>query len=307
MSSIAAITSMDKDFLEDMHMALVREERLQATWMLPPTSAYAPCRQTVVVWVIEVCEGIASNPNVVGFQACYLLDRLFFLRKELDQVSYRGNFQLLAMACIWIAMKFAEGEDGSDLGQHLVHYADDAYSLQALGAAEEAVLRWLDWKVNAVTPNCLLTLYMSQLQPMHPDVHRFTIILLGLALQQHSFLVYAPSMLAAAALQCAGHLVHINGAFDSYASETWKVQVVTVTKRTLWDVSPCAHSLYEAYRRFVADHESLASDCGPTTTPVDKCLDNVLDDEMTPSSCDTSVGAVSQPTDSEGLDHSILG
>jgi hypothetical protein len=249
--------AMENDILNDIHNALVDAERVQLIPAFPPSSIYAQCRQTIVVWMIEVCEAIATKANAVCFQACYFLDRVF-LNNGLDDLAHRGKFQLFAMACIWIAMKFAESEDVRDLGKQLVDYSNDAYKLEDLVSAEHAVLTLLDWRANLVTPNCFLGVYMSQLT-LHRDVHSLTILLLGLALQQHHFMIYAPSILASAALQCAGHLVYVDGDLKEDAFAAWSAQVVNISKLSIIEVSPCAQLMYEAYNQFAANHARVIS------------------------------------------------
>ncbi|XP_063223499.1 G1/S-specific cyclin-D2-like isoform X2 [Bacillus rossius redtenbacheri] len=181
---------------------LSREERYS------PSPSYFSCVQTEVTpdmrrvvaeWLLEIAEEQQCQEGVVSLAMNYM-DR--FLTACTVK---RSHLQLLGAVCLLIASKLREPCPlAADL---VVYYGDSSFSLHDLQMWELLVLVKLKWDIAAVTPQDFLHYILRKL-PVDAswDLHmiiRHAQTFVAISARDHSFLVYLPSMIAAASLAAA--------------------------------------------------------------------------------------------------------
>ena len=142
--------------------------------------------------------------------ACHLMDRVFTC-ELLNNPSKRPSFQLIAQTCILIAAKFGETNDKLPTMEELNAMSENVYTVELFQQFEAFVLNFLRWEIVAVTPICYMKRFLTRTATgnTHHDfeINKSMVLLLGLALQDHAFNEFPPSMVCASALLCARAIV----------------------------------------------------------------------------------------------------
>ncbi|QQP39473.1 Uncharacterized protein FKW44_020363, partial [Caligus rogercresseyi] len=105
-------------------------------------------RKIVTDWMLEVCEDQKCQAEVFSLAVNYL-DR-FLARINIQ----KGQFQLLATVCIFLASKFKETAPVP--AENLVIYTDNSVSTLEITQWELIILNVLEWDLSAVTPYGIL-------------------------------------------------------------------------------------------------------------------------------------------------------
>ena len=115
-----------------------------------------PLRQILVLWMLEVC----GKRNIPFFRSVVFLDKFIYLNKKIK--IKRINFQLIGMACIWIACKLDNSHFIS--ANKLLFMCDNAFIREELIKMEEIVLSVLDYELNTPVLYNYIGLYAKRLK-----------------------------------------------------------------------------------------------------------------------------------------------
>ncbi|GLC72598.1 hypothetical protein PLESTF_001268800 [Pleodorina starrii] len=157
-------------------------------------------RTTLVDWLGEVRDEFRLHSETLFLAVAYL-DR-FLAYKPVS----RGRFQLLGLACVWVAAKFEEVYPPPMAA--MLAMAENMYSANDLRAMEKEVLFTLDFGL-AVPTSLRFLHYLLQITPLpaHPAdataARRLAESLLELSLLDTTFLGALPSHVAASAVYLA--------------------------------------------------------------------------------------------------------
>ncbi|XP_030051282.1 G1/S-specific cyclin-D1 [Microcaecilia unicolor] len=154
-------------------------------------------RGLLVRWMMEVCEEHGCEPEVFPL-AVSCLDRFLSLRS-----MEKKRLQVLGSACLLLASKLKETTPLST--ETLCLSSDFLFSAPELWSLELLVLNTLSWDIGAVTPLVFVQHFLELLyipQERRPVVCKHTETFIVLSAHDCSFLVFPPSVIAAASI-CA--------------------------------------------------------------------------------------------------------
>lgn len=165
-------------------------------------SLNAEARQNAIRWMLKVQEYYNFGPLTITLSVNYM-DR-FMSRQHLPQ-GKAWMLQLLSVACISLAAKMEETEVPVllDLQIEEVEHIFEAHTIQRM---ELLVLSTLEWRMSSVTPFSYIDFYFHKLRIssllMRALLSRVSEVILG-TVKETVFLVYQPSVIAAAATICS--------------------------------------------------------------------------------------------------------
>lgn len=185
-----------------------------------PTASYLPYRRYLVDWMADIGEQCRLH-NTTIHVSILLLDKIFRSRE-----IPRNKWQLLASACISIASKYEEAEEHCPPIPDLLHMTklnSLGYNPLAFRDGEVEALRYLGWRVRAVTPLHITGYYLSKgvvfendywngqtiIEKIPRYVKKYAEFFCNLTLQDYSFQQYLPSKLAAAILLASRISLHL--------------------------------------------------------------------------------------------------
>ena len=173
------------------------------------TSSYLPYRRYLVDWMSDVGEQCRLHNTTIHVSILYL-DKIFRSRE-----IPRGQWQLLATACISIAAKYEEAEEHCppipDL-LRLTKLGHAGHTSLSFREGELEVLRHLGWRLRAIPPLHAVGYFLSKGATFQDDswqgraliekipryVKKYAEFFCNLTLQEYSFQQYLPTHLAAA-------------------------------------------------------------------------------------------------------------
>lgn len=254
--------SLGEVLIENILDAMRGEEKVFARPLHRSDCPYVQCRKPLVAWIIEVCEALGLG-NVTTFHACNLMDRAF-LFEGLNQKSAQPFYQLVAMVCILIAAKYGETDDKLPSMAELNEMSENAYPLDHFRKAETQVLNLLGWRVTCLTPLCFLKYFLGKTctgnERLDNDIYCIVVLLLGLAVQDHEFMIFLPSLLAASAVFCARTIVAQR---TPQKFEPWTQAMETVTGYSQGHLAACHTRLLQKYHEFLALQRGVPAPAPP--------------------------------------------
>jgi hypothetical protein len=174
-----------------------------------PDATFLPYRRYLVDWMSDVGEQCRLHNSTVHV-AILFLDKIFRTRN-----IARGQWQLLATACISVAAKYEEAEEHCppipDL-LHLTKLSSAGHTSLSFREGELEVLRHLGWRLRAVPPLHVVGYFLAKGTTFQDDswqgreliekipkyVKKYAEFFCNLTLQEYSFQQYLPTKLAAA-------------------------------------------------------------------------------------------------------------
>eukprot|EP01138_Halocafeteria_seosinensis_P015764 gb/GECG01016088.1/.p1 GENE.gb/GECG01016088.1/~~gb/GECG01016088.1/.p1 ORF type:complete len:340 (+),score=39.13 gb/GECG01016088.1/:1-1020(+) len=189
---------------DEIYWRLRQEELNQVPY--DDEATYLQHRRILVDWMCEVGEDC-------HFDHCTLHTAVFYIDKLLQRYTMpKHHLQLLGLCCLNIAAKYEEAEERVPPVQQLNEIAKTSFSRGLVNQMEIMVLNQLGWCLNAVTPAHFLgymvgkgllfksdTMLGKKLIPKVPRyLQKYVKFFCDLCAQDHSFLQYKPSILAAA-------------------------------------------------------------------------------------------------------------
>ncbi|XP_029441874.1 G1/S-specific cyclin-D1-like [Rhinatrema bivittatum] len=183
--------------LQELLEAEERYRPLVSYFQLVQEEVQPHMRGLLVRWMMEVCEEQACEPEVFPL-AVSCLDRFLSLHS-----TEKRRLQVLGSACLLLASKLKETSPLST--ETLRLYADLSFTDRELWSLELLVLNTLRWDIGAVTPLVFVQHFLELLylpQERRPVVRKHTETFIALCTHDCSFLVFPPSVIAAASV-CA--------------------------------------------------------------------------------------------------------
>ncbi|XP_062511598.1 G1/S-specific cyclin-D2-like [Corticium candelabrum] len=204
-------------------------------------------RRQVVEWMLEVCEETRAEDILLPL-AVNLLDRILS-----QQFIDRDHLQLTSAACLFVASKVVQAEPLE--AKQLCIMSDNAFMPSFLTKMELIILDRLKWDLTTATPLNFLDL-MYGLLPVTEDqiriVKKHATALVTLTCFEYRFIIYPPSVIAAAAA-CAA----IQGMNMQLSNGQNPVVVLQeVTRTDLEILQACQAQIEESLAR----HLSLMAD-----------------------------------------------
>lgn len=160
----------------------------------------ATLRNAVCDWLLEFQHAFGLSQNTVCVAVSYLDN--YLSTKAVDAKF----LQLVASCAIFIATKLHES-DPINLNE-LIDITENGYTKEQFRAMEIEILTAVKWRVNPITPldiaYSMISLCVDDMsEDEEKDIIDYTLAFLDLSMCEHSFLVFAPSVQAVAAIRCA--------------------------------------------------------------------------------------------------------
>jgi hypothetical protein len=246
------------DLFEDM------KER-QVEYVSPgsyrPKASYLPYRRYLVDWMSDVGDQCRLHPSTVHVSILYL-DKIFRSRE-----IPRGQWQLLATACISVAAKYEEAEEHCPPIPELLRLtklANAGHTSLSFREGELEVLRYLGWKLRAVPPIHVIGYHLSKGVCFEEDswqgrelidkipkyIKKYADFFCNLTLQDYSFQRYLPTHLAAAILLASRVALQLE--------PRWRPELVRLTGYEEVDFLDCFHHVWTYYEEQFPGHGSRA-------------------------------------------------
>ncbi|XP_078668120.1 cyclin-J-like [Branchiostoma floridae x Branchiostoma belcheri] len=218
---------------------------------LPPFKGLSPqlgLRRYLVDWLSIINEKQGVHCTALHL-AVYLLDQ-FMDSYDIQE----SRMHLVALGCLLVACKFEEEERRVPRIKKLNQYVREVYSEEEYLQMELTILKFFQWNISLPTPAHFLDYYMtegvsqSDLHAGYPvcSVNKSRLYLekychyfLEVSLQDHCFLVFRPSVIAAACVAASRICLHL--------SPTWTSRLHGITGYR-WDhIAPCIETMLKVH------------------------------------------------------------
>lgn len=220
----------------DTHDLYLDMKERQVDYVSPahysPHASYLPYRRYLVDWMSDVGEQCRLHNSTVHVSVLYL-DKIFRSRD-----IPRGQWQLLATACISLAAKYEEAEEHCpqipDL-LHLTKLSNAGHTSLTFREGELEVLRYLGWRLRAVPAIHVVGYCLSKgacfeddtwqqralIEKIPKYVKKYADFFCNLTLQEYSFQQYLPTQLGAAIIYASRVALHLE--------PRWRPELVRLT------------------------------------------------------------------------------
>lgn len=247
-----------EDLYKDM---LERQVEFVSPSTYAPNASYLPYRRYLVDWMSDVGEQCRLHSTTVHV-AILFLDKIFRSRDV-----PRGQWQILATACISIAAKYEEAEEHCppipDL-LHLTKLSNVGHTSLSFREGELEVLRLLGWKLRAMPPLHIINYYQSKgvcfdddtwqgrslIEKIPKYIKKYAEFFCNLTLQEYAFQQYLPSHLAAAVLLASRVALQLE--------PRWRPELVTLTGFEESDIHDAFTHVWSYYEEQFPGHGSRA-------------------------------------------------
>lgn len=196
----------------------------------------AGMRAILVDWLVEVCEEYKLHAETL-FVCVALIDRILS-----KYVVSRSNLQLLGCACMLLASKYEEVFSPSV--DEFVYISDNTYTREQVLSMESTVLREMNFRLACATAKQFLHRFVRAANFSEQDV-AFVNYLAELTLQEYDFLVYRPSVVAAACV------LYVRLA--TATAEPWSASLSHYTEYAAMDLWPCVNALVRLHNAAAAN------------------------------------------------------
>ena len=237
-----------------------------------PSASYLSFRRYLVDWMTSIGETFRLHESTIHVSVLFL-DKILRSRNDIP----RGQWQLLATACISLAAKYEEAEE------HCPHIPDllRVTKLSAVGhtslsfrEGELEVLKLLNWKLRAV-PAIHFVGYFAAKNVVFADdrwhnraplckvaasIEKFGTFFANLSLQQYEFSQYYPSHLAAAIVLASRVAVKIE--------PQWREELTKLTGYDRSDIDVCFRHIWHCYASQFPNHVTQYRSVSPRSVVV---------------------------------------
>lgn len=152
-------------------------------------------RAILLDWVVQIQSKFRLSAETF-YLACALIDRVV---KPLNVT--RKNFQLIGLACIYIASKFEEVLLPNV--HDFVYMGGDICTIEALFRAEQQVLRTMHCQLSFAYPNHFLRKLRFYMPSDHSTYYEISKMFVDIAIMDYKTCWWLPSEIAATAVQLA--------------------------------------------------------------------------------------------------------
>lgn len=224
-----------------------------------PNATYIPYRRYLVDWMSDIGDQCRLHNTTVHASVLFL-DKIFRSRD-----IPRSQWQLLASACISVAAKYEEAEGCCphipDL-LHMTRLSSLGYNSLSFREGELKVLRYLGWRLRAVTPLHIIGYFLSKgvifendswkgqriIEKIPRYLKKYADFFCNLTLQDYAFQQYLPSKLASAILLASRVSLHIQ--------PRWRPELTRLTGYEEKDVLDVFHHVWMYYEEQFPDFSS---------------------------------------------------
>mmetsp|Transcript_21083 Transcript_21083/g.33936 ORF Transcript_21083/g.33936 Transcript_21083/m.33936 type:complete len:325 (-) Transcript_21083:301-1275(-) len=226
-----------------------------------PHASYLPYRRYLVDWMSDVGEQCRLHNSTVHVGILYL-DKIFRSRN-----IPRGQWQLLATACISVAAKYEEAEEHCPPIPELLRLTklgSAGHTPLSFREGELEVLRHLNWELRAIPPIHVVGYFLSKgvtfcddswqgrslIEKIPKYVKKYAEFFCNLTLQEYSFQQYLPTHLAAAVILASRVALQIE--------PRWRPELVRLTGYEEIEVLDVFHDVWSYYEEQFPGHGSRA-------------------------------------------------
>ncbi|OEU18880.1 cyclin-like protein [Fragilariopsis cylindrus CCMP1102] len=224
-------------------------------------AAYLPYRRYLVDWMSDVGEQCRLHNSTVHVGILFL-DKIFRSRN-----IPRGQWQLLATACISVAAKYEEAEEHCPPIPELLRLTklgNAGHTPLSFRDGELEVLRYLNWQLRAVPPIHVVGYFLAKGAVFYEDtwqgrsliekipkyMKKYADFFCNLTLQEYSFQQYLPSHLAAAVILASRVALNIE--------PRWRPELVRLTGYSEIEITDAFHHVWSYYEEQFPGHGSRA-------------------------------------------------
>jgi len=160
------------------------------------------CRVKMSEWCYQVVDFCKFRRETVGIGMSYL-DRYLCSNKGKKALGDRKEYQLVAMTCLYIAIKLHEPlEMETSL---LADLSRGCYTEMEFANTEQSILEGIEWRVSGPTPLAFVLHFLTFLPDMIPSsveeaIFDYARYQTELAIADHDFVKLKPSVIGMAAL-----------------------------------------------------------------------------------------------------------
>ena len=247
----------------DTHDLYIDMKERQIDYVSPetysPNATYLPYRRYLVDWMCDVGEKCRLHNSTVHVSVLFL-DKIFRCRD-----IPRGQWQLLATACISLAAKYEEAEEHCPQIPELLcltklHNA--GHTSLSFREGELQVLQFLGWRLRAIPPihtvgYCLQkgAIFVDDtwqernlIEKIPKYFKKYADFFCNLTLQEYSFQQYLPTHLGAAILYASRVALQIE--------PRWRPELTRLTGYEESEFIDCFHHIWSYYEEQFPGHGS---------------------------------------------------
>eukprot|EP00934_Nitzschia_sp_Nitz4_P008900 Nitzschia sp. Nitz4//scaffold48_size128905//50884//51941//NITZ4_003594-RA/size128905-processed-gene-0.80-mRNA-1//1//CDS//3329552964//8890//frame0 len=175
-------------------------------------------REKICEWAYQVVDHFELHREVVSIAMNYLDRYIATLPRALD----KDTFQLLAMTCLYLAVKLNEYKhlyipDSKSSMDTILRLSRGLFTIEQMEKMEVDILQRLQWHVHPPTPQLFCKHLLHFLSVEEYEYHDLSQFMVELSVMDYFFVTFKPSEIAAAgvmnALECLNPSVDPRGNF----------------------------------------------------------------------------------------------
>jgi len=235
------LTSVDETVDEEIYPQEVFQYMLAKEGSCMPKPSYMAkqrdinhaMRTILIDWMVEVSEEMKLTTETLCI-AVNITDR--FLSK---MMVLRSKLQLVGASALFLAAKYEEIYPPGV--KDLIYLTDDCYTVDQLLRMERLILHVLEYRVSPPTPSYFL-LCLNEWMKCDKVTLALAQYLVELSMTQEVYISHLPSVLSAASIAVARHIL-------GYAP--WTEEATRLTGYQVADLTKCARDLCDVMRSSV--------------------------------------------------------
>ncbi|CAI5712594.1 unnamed protein product [Hyaloperonospora brassicae] len=245
MQSLVALEDRDGD---STYGAMLRQELVRPDF--GREYEYLKYRRVLVDWMAEVGETHLRMRKEYVHAAVGYLEKVLARDEALPR---KDRFQLLALCCLRVALKFLGTEEELPPMAEFWEMGNRMYSFDEINDAEADVFQKLGLRLTGVMPLHFLQYYMGQtvlfandrvlgsdlVDEAHGYYCKYAEFFVDLVLQEYALQVYRPSVVAAAILVASRKALGV--------TPLWRDELSTLTGYDEQQVTPCFRAVWQHF------------------------------------------------------------